>query len=256
MIDIHSHILPGIDDGSSNIKTTLSMLRQAAEDGTKEIVATPHFCRGYGESTYDEVKELVNGFNKVAKSEDIPITIYHGQEVYYSENMIEDYKQGVIGTINNSKYMLFELPMRSKLDSEVFDILYELQIMGLTLILAHPERYKFVMDDPTSINKFIDEGILFQMNAGSVLGKFGPTVKKTANILLENRIYNFIGSDAHDDVNRNTNISESIYICKDKDDIYEELFDNSARNLLNNKQVEFMGKRIKKKKSFGFFFRR
>ena len=113
MIDIHSHILPGIDDGSKNINMTLQMIKMAEKSGTKDIVATPHFCRGYGETPYDEVKNLVGEFNKLAKGEGLDINIHYGQEVYYSEQIIDDYKSGLIGTINNSRYMLIELPMRS-----------------------------------------------------------------------------------------------------------------------------------------------
>ena len=88
MIDIHSHILPGIDDGAKNISMTLEMIKMAEKSGTKDIVATPHFCRGYGETTYDEVKNLVEEFNKLAKGEGLDINIHYGQEVYYSEQII------------------------------------------------------------------------------------------------------------------------------------------------------------------------
>lgn len=256
MIDIHSHILPGIDDGSRSKEMTLEMLRQAVKDGTKKIVATPHFCRGYGESTYEEVKELVKDVRKLAKEEEINIDIYHGQEVYYSESMLNDYNEGVIGTINDSKYMLFEFPMTVEPDEEAFNIIYELQLKGLVLILAHPERYKFVINSPEKINRFIDEGILFQLNSGSLEGKFGDKVKKTANILVENGIYNFIGSDAHNDSSRKTGVSNGAMLAAKKNKIYEDLFLKSTEEVLSNLDVCFMGERIKKKKSIFSFFKK
>lgn len=256
MIDIHSHILPNIDDGSSSKEMTLEMLRQAVEDGTKSIVATPHFCRGYGESTYAEVKDLVKDIKKLAKDEGIEINIYHGQEIYYSESMLEDYNEGIIGTINDSKYMLFELPMTMEPDENVFNIIYELQLKGIVLILAHPERYKFVINNPERINRFIEEGILFQVNSGSIMGKFGDKVRKTANILLENGIYNFIGSDAHNDTSRKTEISEAAILASKKNQIYDELFYESAERVLKNQDVEFFGGLVKKKKSFFSFFKK
>ncbi|MBE6050955.1 MAG: capsular biosynthesis protein [Clostridium sp.] len=255
MIDIHSHILPEIDDGSRNEETTLEMLRIAAESGTKEIVATPHFCRGYGEAYYEDVKKLVEDIQVLADKAEIDIKIYHGQEVYYSEKMIEDYAEGIIGTINDSRYMLFELTMTSKLDEEVFDILYEMQVRGIVLILAHPERYKFIMEKPWLINRFIDEGILFQLNSGSIEGKFGEKVKKTASILLSNGIYNFIGSDAHNIRSRKPGISEGIKLAKDKNKLYRKLFEDSAAKLLNDEKIEFVGKKIKEKRSFLSFFK-
>ncbi|MDS0526660.1 capsular biosynthesis protein [Clostridium sp. SHJSY1] len=254
MIDIHSHILPEIDDGSKDRVMTLDMLREAEKDGITEIVATPHFCRGYGETPYDEVKEMVENLNKIAAYEGININVNYGQEVYYSENMIEDYKNGIIGTINDSRYMLFELPME-KFESDVFDIIYELQVLGIVPILAHPERYKFIMEEPSFINKFVDEGILFQMNAGSIVGDFGTKVKKTAGILLENGIYNFIGSDAHNNTNRRANISEGIKLAIEKNKMYRDFFEESSIKLLKDGEIEFRGDKIKAKKSFMSFFR-
>ncbi len=255
MIDIHSHILPNIDDGSKSEEITLEMLRAAVKDGTKEIIATPHFCRGYGDTEYKKVKELVKEVQELADEAGIDIKIYHGQEVYYSERMLEDYDNGLIGTINDSRYMLFELPMTSKLDEDIFNVLYEMQLKGIVLILAHPERYKFIIEKPSTINRFIDEGILFQLNSGSIEGKFGEKIKKTASILLENGIYNFIGSDAHNTTSRRTGILEGSKLAKEKNKVYRNLFKYSANKILNNEEVEFVGKKIKEKKSFLSFFK-
>ena len=254
MIDIHSHILPGIDDGAKNINMTLRMIKMAEKSGTKDIVATPHFCRGYGETPYDEVKKLVEEFKKLTKREGLGINLHYGQEVYYSEEIINDYKSGLIGTINNSRYMLIELPMRS-FDSETLEVIYELQVTGIIPILAHPERYRPIIEKPERINKFIKEGFLFQMNAGSIEGQFGNNVKKTAEILLANNIYNFIGSDAHNDTNRCTGIDRGIELAKKKNKINEELFRESGRRLLNNEDIEFIGEKVKEKKGIFSFLK-
>ena len=254
MIDIHSHILPGIDDGSKNINMTLQMIKIAEKSRTKDIVATPHFCRGYGETPYDEVKNLVKEFNKLAKGEGLDLNIHYGQEVYYSEQIIDDYKSGLIGTINDSRYMLIELPMRS-FDSDTLEVIYELQVKGVIPILAHPERYRPIIEKPERINKFIKEGFLFQMNSGSIEGQFGNSVKKTAEILLANNIYNFIGSDAHNDTNRCTGIANGIELAKKKSKINEELFRESGRRLLNNEDIEFIGEKVKEKKGILSFLK-
>lgn len=254
MIDIHSHILPGIDDGAKNINMTLHMIKMAEKSGTKDIVATPHFYRGYGETPYDEVKKLVKEFNKLAKGEGLGINLHYGQEVYYSEEIINDYKIGLIGTINDSRYMLIELPMRS-FDSETLEVIYELQVMGIIPILAHPERYRPIIEKPERINKFINEGFLFQVNAGSIEGQFGNSVKKTAEILLANNIYNFIGSDAHNDTNRCTGIANGVELAKKKSKINEELFRESGRRLLNNEDIEFIGEKVKEKKGIFSFLK-
>lgn len=252
MIDIHSHILPGVDDGSKDFTTSLEMLKRAQKDGTKKIIATPHYCIDYAEIPYNKIKELVEQFRKEVKSENLDIEIYCGQEVYFSENMVNDYKQGIIGTINNSRYMLFEVPMRN-FDESTFDIIYELQVAGVVPILAHPERYKPIIENPSMINRFIEEGVLLQINAGSIEGKFGKSVRKTAEILLQNNLYNFIGSDAHNLQSRSTGLSESIELINKINRNADKLFNESSICMLNNEEIEFDGEKIKTKKSIFSF---
>lgn len=255
MIDIHSHIIPGIDDGAKNIEVAIKMLKEAEKDGTKKVVATPHYCRGYGEATINEIKVLVEKLNQSAKEENINIKIYSGQEVYFSEQMIQDYKEGIIGTINDSKYMLIEFPM-NKFNSNIFDVIYELQLMGITPIVAHPERYLPIIENPSFINKFIEEGYLFQVNTGSLEGKFGKNVKKTAELLITNKIYSFIGSDAHNEKTRIIGLSGAMKIVDKLSLESKEIFVDDSLKLLNNQEVVFYGEKIKTQKSIFSFFTR
>ncbi len=253
IVDIHSHIIPGIDDGSKNMEMSLEMIRNAEENGTKEIVATPHYLMEYGEATIEEVKNYVKKLNVVLENEKIDVKIYSGQEVYFTEKIIEDYMQGNIGTINDSRYMLIEFPMR-EFNENMFDILYELQIRNIVPIIAHPERYKFFIEKPLIINHFINEGYLFQVNAGSIEGKFGEHVKKTANCFLGENIYNFIGSDAHNIKNRNTGLKSALNLI-DKD-MNIDIFKDSSKKILTNEKIQFIGEKIKEKKSIFSFFKR
>lgn len=255
MIDIHSHIIPKIDDGSKSMEMTLEMLKNAEKDGTKEIVATPHYLLEYGEATIKEVKEYVKEINSIIKKEGINLKVYGGQEVYFTENIIQYYLENKIGTINDSRYMLIEFSM-TKFDENIFDILYELQVRNITPVIAHPERYKPIIKNPMVINRFIDEGYLFQMNSGSLEGIFGTDVKKTAEILLANGIYNFIGSDAHNIKNRDTGISKGISLANSKNKNLEEIFRDSSKKMLNDDEVEFLGTKISKKKSIFSFFKK
>jgi len=258
MIDIHSHIIPGIDDGSRNMEMTLEMLRNAEKDGTKEIIATPHYLLESGEATINEIKVLVEKINSIVNKEGIKIKIYSGQEVYFTENIIENYTQGNIGTLNNSRYMLIEFPIQ-KLDKNIFDVLYELQIRDIVLIIAHPERYKPFIEKPSLINDFIDEGYLFQMNSGSLEGKFGEKSKKIANLFLANNIYNFVGSDAHNIKDRNTGLKKAMNLLKENsrnnEEINQCIFEDSSKKLLNNESIKFIGKKIETKKSIFSFLR-
>ncbi len=256
--DIHSHILPGIDDGSENMEMTLEMLRNAERNGTREIVATPHYLLEYGDATINEVKALTKEVAIAANKEGINIKIYSGQEIYYNESIIENFLQGNIGTINDSRYMLIEFPMHG-FDSNIVDILYELQVRNIVPIIAHPERYKPFREEPSLINKFIDAGYLFQMNSGSIEGKFGENVRKTASLYLENNIYNFIGSDAHNVESRNSGIGDAIEVLRvtslTSGLMNEQILEESSEKLLNNHEVEFVGKKIKSKKSILSFLK-
>lgn len=247
MIDIHSHILPSIDDGSKSIEETLKMIKQAIEDGTTDIVATPHYCIGYGEEPFTGVKEKVKELNKILCEKKLGIKVHYGQEVYYSNRLLEDLEEETIGTINDGRYLLIEFNMR-ELEEEVFDTLYELGIQNVVPVIAHPERYSYIQKHPSTINKFIDEGCLFQLNAGSIEGRHGSEAKKCAELLLKNGVYSFIGSDGHNIKNRLTGVSKGILEAQLIDEGIEEVFKENGMKLLNNEKVEFQGSIIEKRK--------
>lgn len=253
MVDIHSHILWEIDDGSKSKEMTINMLKMAERGGTTKIVATPHFLPGRYFKNFNTVKKEEEKIKEIIEKEGLSLEVYFGQEVYFTKNIIKDYEEGLISTINNSKYMLIEFNMKDFSIREVTEILYELQLKGVTPVIAHPERYIKFIENPTLINEFIKEGYLFQLNAGSLKGDFGQKVKKLSESLIKNKIYSFIGSDAHRDEKRNTDmriIKESI-----KDENYFNYLNESGENLLENKEVEFIGDLIEKKGLLKFFSR-
>lgn len=253
MIDIHSHIIPGIDDGSKSMEMTLEMLRMAEKSGITEVIATPHYLLEYGEAKINEVREYVKNINEVLKEEQIKIKVYSGQEVYFTENIVNDYVQGNIGTLNDSRYMLIEFDLR-RLEDNIIDYLYELQVKGITPIIAHVERYRSVIKNPEIINKFIREGYLFQLNAGSIEGKFGSEVQKTAKLFLKNNIYSFIGSDAH-----NTSTARGMDVSNVLNLIDTETlkgFEANSKMLISNNDIQFSGNNIKKSKGLFSLFRR
>lgn len=252
MVDIHSHIIYGIDDGAQDENTTLEMLRIAERSGTKKIVATPHYIKGRFICEYGDVVLKVEELKKLALKNQIDIEIFAGQEVYYDDQLIYYYNDKLIGTINESRYMLIELPMIEFDLNDIIDNLYELKLKGIVPIIAHPERYKPFMKQPSLINKLIKEGYLFQMNAGSLLGKFGKEAKKLADTYYKSGIYSVIGSDAHSCNRRSTSMEEiKEYLA---DDIL--IFEDNAEKILNNEEVKFNGSLIKeKRKIFGIFSR-
>lgn len=250
MIDIHSHILSDIDDGSKDIEMSINMLKKAELSGTTDIIATPHFMRGRFEVEYNEVVHRVEKLKKISRENNIDINIYSGQEVYYSRNILEYYNDKIIGTINNTKYMLIELPMLEFNLDEVINTIYELQIRGIKPIIAHPERYKPFIKKPSMINALAKEGMLFQLNAGSIAGSFGKDVKKTAAKYLENDIYSFIGSDGHRDKGRDTDMTEAL---KALERTQRHRFESNGKAMIKNEDVNFKGTLVKEKKFLGIF---
>ena len=184
MIDIHSHILPGIDDGSKDMEMSIKMLKMAEEKGTKTIVATPHYIRGRYENHYENIFDLHQEVKVAAKNAGLKIEVLLGQEVMLDKYALNLCKEKKIRGINGTSYMLIEFPM-DKLPNDAIDLIYELRVIGIKPIIAHPERYEYIMDSLPNINDFISEGCLFQINAGSLQGLFGKKVQKCAKLLVK-----------------------------------------------------------------------
>lgn len=255
MIDIHAHILPGIDDGADTIETSLEMLKIAEDDGIKKIIATPHHNTGYFETSYIDVIKHIEDLNNKAKENNINIEILPGQEVFLNKHTLNLYKSGIISTLNNTKHMLIELPF-DNMPNYTFDMLYELKVLGITPIIAHPERYNYVIDKPTIINQFVDEGCLFQITSGSITGMFGKEVQKTAETLIRHRICHFVASDAHTTRKRCPKLKKSFDIISALD---KELFGMLTSNVefcLNNAQINQCLQKIKANKSIFDLFKR
>lgn len=248
MIDIHCHILPGIDDGAKDIATSIEMLRTAEMDGIEKIIATPHYRTSYFENNFDAVKMEVGKLNEVIKNQKINVEILPGQEIFLDTHTVELYKSGKIKGLNATRYMLFELPF-DELPHYTFDVLYELRILGIVPILAHPERYEYIIKSPGKINEFIEEKCLFQINSHSINGVFGRAVKKTSELLLKNRICDFIASDAHTVGNRCPEIKKALDKIQQFDEELRENVQGNVTKLINDELIQQNAGKVKGKKS-------
>lgn len=253
MIDIHCHILPSVDDGSDSIETSLEMLKIASEDGVKTIFATPHFSYGEFEVPYKEVIKLTENLNNKSSEKGIDVKVIPGQEIFLDNNTLRLYKEEVIGCFLNTNYMLIELPM-DHIPKHSLDTIYELKIRGVKPILAHPERYIYVIENPEKLNDFIEEGCLFQINSGSINGIFGKKVKKTAEYLVKNGVCHFVASDAHGIGTRLPTISNSINSLLAINKNINKLIQDNTNFVIENKDISQKPERIKVKKSFPFIF--
>lgn len=191
MIDFHSHILPGIDDGSANVERTKRILKEAEEAGFTKIISTSHYMSGYYESNEEERTELINSLK-----EETDITLYLGSEIYITENIVDLIKEKKASTMNNSKYVLFELPMNNK-PMDVKEVVYKLIENGYVPVIAHPERYVYVQEDINFATDLADMGVLFQSNFGSIIGMYGKNAQKAIKSLLKMNLVHFMGTDVH-----------------------------------------------------------
>ena len=198
MIDIHSHVLPQMDDGASSWDISLKMCRQASEDGVKTIVATPHTLNGMYENHPQAIEEKVKILNQKLKENNIPLQVLPGSEVHLSADIIEKIKKQKILTLNKSSYILLEFP-HTQVPLHIEEILFQIQIMGITPIFSHVERNLEFQRKPDLLAKLIQKGALAQLTAASLFGAFGPITKKFAQKLLDNDLIYCIASDAHSD---------------------------------------------------------
>lgn len=251
MIEVHCHLINGIDDGSKNEEMTLNMIKIAKENGVTKIICTPHYYPGRFEYKKNQVEEKINKLREIAIENNLNMEFFFGQEVFLDNNILENYSNRNIGTINNSRYMLIEMNF-IEFEESFLDNLYELSLKGVIPIIAHPERYKYFIKDKKLINNFFEIGCLFQLNAGSLTGQFGKDVQKLAKEFLENDIYNFIGSDAHSDGKRRCNLKEVYEILNLKT---KERFLDSSEKLIKNQDIVFEGQMITKKKGIFSFLK-
>jgi len=208
MFDLHSHILPGIDDGAKDKEMSLTMLQIANENNTKGIVATPHVIEGKWLPTWDKILADCDILQNTAQKAGINLPIFPGGEIAIHFDILDMLKGPGDYCINGGRYLLVELPA-SHIPSFTDDFFFTLQARGITPILAHPERHPELAKKPEILVEWIRKGILTQMNGTSIIGHMGERVMATAELLLVNNMIHVFGSDAHRIRNRNTNLTSA-----------------------------------------------
>jgi len=240
MIDVHAHILDGVDDGAQDMEASLELLRLAAESGTTDIIATPHLIEGVNHLSWATIKEKTDVLNRNALSAGIPIRVHTGAEIELNLDMLDmiEKDQGDY-CLAGSKYILVELPMES-IPRCTDDFFYELQLRDLVPVLAHPERYSNLQKHPEILLAWLQHDILLQCNAGSFTGMFGTKAQAFAEILLNNNMVHFLGSDAHRIERRNTDMREAVIRMKTLvSELYvEQIITTNPQAILDNKALD------------------
>ena len=196
MIDFHTHILPNIDDGSRSIEETFNLIKEAKEVGFEGIVLTSHYIENYYETDTPEREVWVNAIKENLEAKGIETNLYLANEIYLSENLMTLLEEGKASTINNSCYVLFEMPLNNE-PMGLYDVIYSMQENKLIPVLAHPERYSFIQKEPELVYDLIEKGCLMQANYGSILGQYGQKAEYIVRRFFENNMIHFLGTDVH-----------------------------------------------------------
>ena len=192
MIDLHSHILPELDDGSDSLAESLAMARMAVDSGITAVVATPHCAADRRE----EVLESWRLLSQALKETGIPLKLYPGMEIFGTGDTLRLLREGKLLTLNGSRYPLVEFDFGGPGENRT-RLLEELCSAGYRPLVAHPERYACVQRDPRLVNEWFRMGCLMQVNRGSLLGRFGSRAQEMAETLVTRNFVVAVSSDAH-----------------------------------------------------------
>ena len=196
MYDLHSHILPGVDDGANTLDDAIEMARVAAASGTRVMLATPHRKDVTENLSISYVQSRLNDLNGEMEKGDIELQLLMGMENHLDPELPAELLGGRALPINGSRYALVELPFFGS-PNYVDEVLFQLQLQGVTPVLAHPERIEMIQRDPERLAGFVERGMLSQITAGSIVRHFGGPVKRFAHRLLRRGLVHVIASDTH-----------------------------------------------------------
>lgn len=197
MVDIHTHILPGLDDGAADWDSAVQMARGAAADGIHAVVATPHVNDSRSQPTSELILQKTAQFQERLNQAGIRLRVYPGAEIQLSNDLPDRLRAGDILTIaNNGRYLLVEFPV-GQLPLYTDNVLFQLQAEGVTPIIAHPERNRIIQNDPGRLAGMIHRGCLAQVTGGSLLGNFGYSAESCACLLVRQGMVQVVASDGH-----------------------------------------------------------
>jgi protein-tyrosine phosphatase len=254
MIDLHCHILPGVDDGAQSLSDSLNMAMMAVQQGIRKVVATPHHLNNSYENPKQSIIDRVEELNEALRLEKIELEVLPGQEVRIHGEMLEGFEAGEILPVNHTPYILVEFPS-NHVPRYTEKLFYDLQMNGLLPVIVHPERNQEIIERPDLLYRLVKKGALTQITAASICGDFGKKIRNFSLQLIEANQTHFIASDAHNITNRSFKMSEAFDLIEKKYGI------NAVFILKENAELLIKGKyaykedpeHVKKKKLFNLF---
>jgi protein-tyrosine phosphatase len=225
MIDLHCHMLPGIDDGAADVEVALEMARLAVADGITITACTPHIMPGVYGNTGPQIRAAIDSFSEALKAAGIPLTLVPGADVHLATDLVAGLKNGQVLRLNDSRYFLFEPPhhvMPPRLEHAVFDIMSA----GFQPVLTHPERLTWIEDHYDVMQKLAHAGVWMQITCGSVTGRFGRRPQYWADRMIDEGLVHILATDAHNLRNRSPSMAKS------REMVAERLGEAEAANMV------------------------
>ena len=207
-IDVHSHILPALDDGAKNMDKTREMLQIAYEEGIREIIATPHFFASRKSASANQIRETIARVEEEMRDWGFSIKMYPGNEIYYRSEVAELLEAGEIVTLADSQYVLVEFDPMTEY-SYLRDGILKLDSYGYIPILAHTERYECLFEKKERLQRVKDHGGLIQVNTSSFQGGMFDEMGKRARYIMKNELLDFVGTDSHSTGKRSPRMKET-----------------------------------------------
>lgn len=250
MIDIHTHILPNIDDGAASVEEMLLMANIAVGEGIHTLIATPHHANGRYDNPGSQVIDYIPRIQSLLNEHKVPLTVLPGQEIRIHKRLIDHFMEKDVIALNSSRFILIELPAK-EIPSYTDEIFHELLVMGMTPVIAHPERNAEFASNPGRLVSFIRQGALAQVTSHSVNGKFGSKIQKLTMDLCKHHLVHFISSDAHNSTVRSFGLKEAYQRITSKLGQDRTLFyQNNAYKLLKNETIHVQDPTYRPRKWF------
>lgn len=215
MIDLHSHLVPGVDDGARDLSISIEMARLYAADGVTHLVCTPHITPGVWANTGQQIRAAVADLQRALDAEGIDLTLYPGADNHMEPNFIAGLREGRLLTLADSRYVLVE-PPHHVAPPRLEDFFFGIRMAGYVPILTHPERLAWIEGQYDTVRRLVAGGVWMQVTAGSLTGRFGKRARTLALRMLTDGLVHILATDAHDPERRPPDLSEGWRVAADE----------------------------------------
>lgn len=254
LIDLHCHLLPGVDDGSPDLATSLKLAQDAVNDGVTHALLTPHHMNGHYVNHKQDVLKATDDFQQALNENDIPLTVFPGQEVRLNGELLDTLqKDDILFADEGGRYMLLEFPSQ-EVPQYAKEMVFKLCQRGIVPIIVHPERNAELLDHPERLQPFLEQGCLTQLTSSSYLGRFGKKIEKVTTEFIKAGQGAIFASDAHALSHREYELSEALdKLSREFGADWADTYEQNARDIINGDSVKLDWQPLRKKKRFWLF---